>query len=411
MTLPIRVRMYRTGFGDCFLVTFRTGPDEQHALIDFGAHMHGEIGTMDQIMDDLQKTSGSRLGLLVATHAHRDHISGFGQFANRFAQFQIDEIWLPWTDDPRDKQAAALKKKHLALYEALEKHIRIALAGIPASPVYTAALDALANLRGNETATTELARGFGTGATVRYFQAGSTVDKVGQIAGLSAELLGPPRDSAFLSRMNPPTEQHFLTAPGGETAALHPFSTLEIRPGEADYEAMVKDGQPLVADKDLSPLHDAAEAPAGRLALALDSVRNNTSLVIYFRFQGKALLFPGDAQWGNWQSWIGTDRARQLLNEVDFLKVAHHGSENATPVDVVHALKQSGLAAMVPTQIKPFPTIPRMPLLKELEKHCDGHVAVRSDWIAVDGAPKGPMPSPALPTGFSAGEVWIDYEF
>jgi len=53
-----------------------------------------------------------------------------------------------------------------------------------------------------------------------------------------------------------------------------------------------------------------------------------------------------------------------MLNEVDFLKVAHHGSENATPVNVVHALKDSGLAVMVPTQVKPFPTIPRMPLLR-----------------------------------------------
>ena len=53
-------------------------------------------------------------------------------------------------------------------------------------------------------------------------------------------------------------------------------------------------------------------------------------------------------------------RARQLLGELDFFKVAHHGSENATPVDVVNALKKSGLAAMVPTQVKPFPTIPRI---------------------------------------------------
>src|SRR6266849_8018968 len=134
--------------------------------------------------------------------------------------------------------------------------------------------------------------------------------------------------------------------------------------------------------------------PAERLALALDSVRNNASLVIVFRFQGRTLLFPGDAQWGNWQSWIGTDAAKQLLSEVDFLKVAHHGSENATPVDVVNALKRAGLAEMVPTQVNPFPTIPRMPLLTALEKRCAGHVAIRSDWIDVEDAPEGPTPKP-----------------
>jgi hypothetical protein len=138
-------------------------------------------------------------------------------------------------------------------------------------------------------------------------------------------------------------------------------------------------------------------------------VRNNTSLVILFRYRGKALLFPGDAQWGNWQSWIGTDAARQLLGELDFFKIAHHGSENATPVDVVHALRNAGLAAMVSTQVLPFPTIPRMPLIEELQKHCVGHLAVRSDWIQVEGAPK--LASPKLPKGFKAGELWIDYTF
>ncbi len=48
-----------------------------------------------------------------------------------------------------------------------------------------------------------------------------------------------------------------------------------------------------------------------------------------------------------------------------------------------------------------------MPLLAELEKHCAGHVAVRSDWIQVANAPAGPRPK--LPKGFKSGEVWIDY--
>ncbi len=405
--------MYRPGFGDCFLITLGTGAAARHALIDFGAHMHGEIGTMDQIMENIEETTGSKLEIIVATHAHRDHISGFGKFADRFAQFTIGEVWLPWTDNPRDQDAASLKKKHLALYDALETHLRLGLGATEADPKYAAALDALSNLKGNETATSELGRGFGTGADVRYFEANAIVANVRAVAGLSAEFLGPPRDQAFLSRMNPPSDQHFLTAPGNPADSVRPFPKLEIRPepNDADYKAIIAEGQPVLPPQTLAALQAQAEAPAERLALALDNVRNNTSLVILFRFQGRALLFPGDAQWGNWQSWIGTDRALQLLSEVDFLKVAHHGSENATPVDVVHALKAAGLAVMVPTQIKPFPTIPRMPLLQELEKHCEGNVAVRSDWIDVLNAPPGPAPKPEFPKGFKPGKVWIDYEF
>ena len=41
------------------------------------------------------------------------------------------------------------------------------------------------------------------------------------------------------------------------------------------------------------------------LALKLDSDTNNTSLVTGFQLEesNKVLLFPGDAQVGNWLSW------------------------------------------------------------------------------------------------------------
>jgi len=411
MTPAIRIRMYRPGFGDCFLLTFGSGKKQGQVLIDFGAHMHGEIGTMDKIMDNIEKETKKKLDLLIATHAHRDHISGFGKFAARFSKFAINEVWLPWTDNPQDPDARTFTRKHLALYNKLETHLRVALGATEGDPKYALALEALANLKGNEVATSELGRGFGTGAAVTYLEAGKSIPKVGSVAGLSAEIEGPSRDQSFLTRMDPPADQHFLTNSGDTTGGVHPFPKLEIREGERDYAAILKDGQVVLDEKTLEGLHELAEAPAERLALALDSVRNNTSLVVVFRFRGRTLLFPGDAQWGNWQSWIGTDAAKQLLGEVDFLKVAHHGSENATPVDLVRALKTAGLAAMVPTQIKPFPTIPRKPLLAELEKHCAGHVAIRSDWIDVQAAPVGPKPKPAFPKGFTPGEVWIDYKF
>jgi hypothetical protein len=401
--------MYRPGFGDCFLLSFGPTAAERHVLIDFGAHMHGEIGTMIPIMDNLETATNKKLELIVATHAHRDHISGFGKFADRFADFQIGEVWLPWTDDPDDPDAAGLEKKQLALYDRLNRHLRVALKAKESDPRYAAALHALSNLAGNDRAKSELARGFGTGARVQYLKAGVSLAKVGAVTGLSAEILSPPKGKEFLSRMDPPADQRFLTAPGSSSGAIRPFPDLEIRKGERDYEAIVADKQPVLSAKDTAGLHDLAEAPADRLALALDNVRNNTSLVILFRYRGKSLLFPGDAQWGNWQSWIGTDAARQLLNGLDFFKIAHHGSDNATPVDVVKALRKSGLKAMVSTQVLPYPTIPRLPLIAELEKHCAGHVVVRSDTIKVTGAPE--FGTQNLPKGFKAGELWIDYQF
>jgi hypothetical protein len=409
MKANIRIRMYRTGFGDCFLLSFGAASSARHVLVDFGAHAQGEIGTMGPIMDHLESATGKRLDLLVATHPHRDHISGFGQFADRFAQFEIGEVWMPWTDDPKEKDAAALERKHLALYDRLEKHLRVALTAKPKDLLNTAALHAISNLKGIERARSELGRAFGTGARVRYLGAGAAFGKAAGIPGLSAEIFGPPKDKHFFSRIDPPQGQHFLTASGDTTGGLHPFPSLEIRVGDPEYAEILKEKQPLVPPGEMPALQERGMAPVGRLALALDNLHNNTSLVILFRFQGKTLLFPGDAQWDSWQSWIDTDDARQLLGELDFLKVAHHGSESATPVSIVKSLK-AGLVAMVPTQTKPFPTIPCRPLLDELRKHCEGHVVMRSDWIDVKGAPPGPRPRPKLPKGFKPGELWIDYE-
>jgi hypothetical protein len=408
MTSGLRVRMYRTGFGDCFLLSLGQAATGDHLLIDFGAHMHGEIGTMDPIMDDIEEVTKKKLALIVASHAHRDHISGFGKFADRFAKFEIGEVWLPWTDNPDDEAASALQEKQRSLYDRLEGHLRLTMKATENDPRYAAALSALANLRGNAVALSALSRGFGTGAKIRYLKAGQKLTKPADVAGLSAEILGPPADKTFLSRMNPPPHQRFMTTPTDISGVVHPFLQFEMPVTDPDFPKIIEEKQPVISAEDLLSLHTLAEAPADRLALVLDSVRNNTSLVIMFRYRGKALLFPGDAQWGNWQSWIGTEEASRLLGEIDFLKVSHHGSDNATPVDVVNQLRPNGLAAMVSTQVTPYPTIPRQPLLEALEKRCEGGVVMRSDWIAVDGAPAGPRP--VFPPGGVAGRLWVDYE-
>ena len=82
MSTAIRIRMYRPGFGDCFLIRFLSQEGQRHVLIDFGAHMHGDIGIMDEIMDDIESETGTKLESVIATHAHRDHIGGSAVFKN-----------------------------------------------------------------------------------------------------------------------------------------------------------------------------------------------------------------------------------------------------------------------------------------------------------------------------------------
>ncbi len=401
MAEEIRIRMYRVGFGDCFLVTF-LGPGK-HILIDFGVHQKGNIGTMPDVAADIVKETGKKLELIVLTHNHRDHVSGFADFASEFAEFEIGEIWMPWTENPSDKIAAKLRKKQLALVSALEKHFA-AMGAAAADPKYAGALAAVGNSQANAKGMGELLRGFGTGAKVRFFTGGEEVKKVGALAGLTALILGPPKGEEFLGKMDPPAGQGYLTAPGVKSEGVRPFPA-----GWAISRADAAKDHPewLALPDDEKAIREHAEAPADLLALTLESIRNNTSLVILFRYRGKSLLFPGDAQWGNWKSWMDNPEAKDLLSEVDFIKIAHHGSHNATPKPVVEGLTKGKFAAMIPTQSKPFPTIPRKPLLAALDKQ-SGNRAVRSDVVVVPGAPKGPVLK-TLPKGFRRGKLWVDY--
>ena len=76
------------GFGDCFLLTFhypgKTG--DRHVLIDFGSTQsppNAQKNLMKLIANDIAAVVGQRLHVLVATHRHADHISGFATNSRR----------------------------------------------------------------------------------------------------------------------------------------------------------------------------------------------------------------------------------------------------------------------------------------------------------------------------------------
>jgi hypothetical protein len=133
--------------------------------------------------------------------------------------------------------------------------------------------------------------------------------------------------------------------------------------------------------------------------------------VLLLKFRGRTLLFPGDAQYGNWRWWLDNLNGPGVLKRVDFMKVAHHGSLNATPVDAVHALTGKP-AAMVSTQaVAGWESLPDTDLLREIDTLAQQRL-VRSDWLdlaAFPNAPHGPDPRDPLPPGFSKGDFWYDY--
>ena len=395
----IRVRMYRVGFGDCFLVAFPVLGGQKYVLVDCGVHARGDIHTMQQVVADIGEVTGGKLAILIATHAHQDHISGFGSMESQFRKFLIGEVWLPWTENPKDTDAAKLRKKRMALVASLQAHFS---AVAPNSP----AADAMANIAVDQRAMDALHSGFGVAAKVRYIEAGQDdLEAPGDITGLTVKPLGPPRSPEFLAKMDPPAGQHYLCL--DEKGRIVPADTL--RPFRDRWRVKEgADGAPVAEDSEA--LNERADTPLDSLAFAVDQALNNTSLVALFRFAGKNLLFAGDAQFGNWKAWLDEKNSDEILQQLDFYKVAHHGSVNATPKAALEKMGHGDLAAMVSTQSVPWPSIPAGKLMGALERRTQ-HAVVRSDSLAVAAAPKAPRGPQLgkLPEGFSSGPLFYEY--
>jgi len=107
--------------------------------------------------------------------------------------------------------------------------------------------------------------------------------------------------------------------------------------------------------------------------LAINEAANNTSVVFCLEWRGWKLLFPGDAELRSWQIM----NREKVLKPVDFLKVGHHGSHNATPPEELleKILPQPNPAgrprsAAVSTYNQPFPSVPEQTTLERIAARC-----------------------------------------
>jgi hypothetical protein len=118
----VKVRMYRHGFGDCFLLSFCHDQERVFSmLVDCGIKHNTKSKSVPiaDVIADLKKTllppGGKRpvIDVLVATHEHWDHISFFHptKSPNYFADFDIGQVWLGWTEDPEDEEADTINSR------------------------------------------------------------------------------------------------------------------------------------------------------------------------------------------------------------------------------------------------------------------------------------------------------------
>ena len=417
----IRVRMYRQGLGDCFLLRFpRANGKPFHLVIDSGVIK----GTSDpairmrEVAEDIKRETGGKIDALIVTHEHWDHVSGFTEAREVWEQMQIAEVWLAWTENPKNTLAKKLRQDRADKKEAIKNKIA-AFAGSSALRLDAergARIDSLLGFMGLGLNAAEEGQGgtkaaldfiAGHGKKRSYYEPGTSFVPAG-VAGLRIFVLGPPEDEKKIKKSDPSSAHPEVYSDPGHAFA---FSGL-VEGGDGDSDRPFGEGQDdAVTDKAgydkmfqkfFPNLAEAGPDPAWRrlgldgmgdlerLALALDGDTNNTSLALAFELgDGRVLLFPADAQVGNWLSWQDytwkvrskSVRADDLLARTVLYKVGHHGSHNATlKDDGLEKMTHRDLLALVPVNKamarKKKWKMPFAPLYQRLKERTRGRVVL-----------------------------------
>src|SRR5262245_65085340 len=98
--------MYRQGLVDCFLISLtRSNGEDYKIMIDCGVILGTpDPGTiMTKVVDNIVQATGGKVDMLLATHGHWDHLSGFIQAADAFKRLTVGEVLLAWTVDHKDE--------------------------------------------------------------------------------------------------------------------------------------------------------------------------------------------------------------------------------------------------------------------------------------------------------------------
>ncbi len=470
----VRVRMYRQGLGDCFLLTFGSGASQRHALIDCGSLGATTTGIkLAEVVGDIQQQTHGKLDLLIATHEHHDHVSGFGTQKLLFDAIAVKHVWMAWTEDPTDKLAQKIAKSKQDLGAALATALP-ALRAAPAGSAAALAVDAVSGMLGwfganEQLGADKFSKGVDDAMDYVRTKAGAKVEflkpaelrEEAWLPGFRIYVLGPPRSEKALQDTGEKGSPDLYSLTNGLRAAAEFAQAGKMysafAAGEQDRAVRARFDSQIpfdprhrreLADRDsrarLLREYDAKAMQWRRidhdwlsstsdLALQLDSLTNNTSLALAIEriSDGKVLLFPADAQQGNWLSWhdaamqwkvpdaagaTHTVRTTDLLERTVFYKVGHHGSHNATASGkgLEQMTARQHLVAFIPVDRAVALTrnpkgswrMPARALYRRLLDQCEGRV-VRSDigWAA-DAAKAASKQTEAEFAGMASGAQW-----
>jgi hypothetical protein len=452
--MDVRIRMYRQGLGDCFLLSF---PNDAHVLIDCGV-LKGTSGAqaqMRKVATNIAEVTNKRLALLVATHEHWDHLSGFLQAQEIFDTLSVGEVWLGWTENPKDDLARELdKRKKEAIKAAAAAAVRLRGLTDLGARSNAKRIDQLLGFFGDlgaaEAQTTGRALDWvksRPNAAPQYLMPGGKPRAIPGVDAVRVYVLGPPYSSKLIKKSNPTkkgrevyelSESHgadvgFLAAvdtaiePARRGSSHQPFdSWFGLSEEEARKDSFFE--RYSGGADEWRQIEDDWLGAATTLALKLDSNTNNTSLALAFELlpSERVLLFVGDAQVGNWLSWhdltweipseTGTRQVKitDLLSRTVLYKVGHHGSHNATLREQgLELMTSDELTAMVPVNRKTAATMdwnmPFPSLFDRLVERTGGRILDAEQGIPPGVDTMAPQQAAQFLADSDVQPDWIDY--
>lgn len=392
------VRMYRLNeLGDCFLVTLVSGGQTCRILIDCGSFRNGAPSTqrLEKVVASIAtETGGTPLDVVVGTHQHNDHVSGFVHCEDAFKAIGVSQVWLSWLDDPSDPQARGIGQDYNNLVRrltearhTLTRKLRSTRgAGGQLRRTVATLNDALGFLGATDDVTppeipadaVKILKKLGANKP-QYLRPGRSLNVPNLPPGaVRVHVLGPPRDEDQLFRKDPRKGESYdhamVSANLMATRFLDAAMRAEAGTSRSDehypFNDQYKRTNPSTGSDALSSLNaryrrrtdqwrtidDDWMQVGEALALFMDKFTNNSSLVLAFELvdSGKVLLFVADAQTGNWASWQDVDwedadiSTDALLSRTVFYKVGHHASHNATLVGAFEKMSSPDLVALIP---------------------------------------------------------------
>lgn len=386
--------MYNVGFGDCFLVTVRRAEGVWRMIVDCGTHRQGRTNSISAVVDTLifdltdEGKIHPHVDVVVATHHHEDHISGFALAA--WENVSVGEVWLPFIEDDSDPSAQKLRQSQeetanilLRMINGITKNMQPGAWPHDMRCAQDFALNSSRNAMAADRLLGRNGKGFkGIHPTIRFLPSldeRNNVLPVGDGWG-TIRILGPSRDPERIKSMNPPKRVGWLRLDGlRESESRQAGSETALFNPQYHVPSLSMTSELRAARKSISNKKMINEESILRAASMLERSINNTSLFFVLQVGMTKLLFPGDSQHGAWEHVLDDPESRTFLNDISLYKIGHHGSHNGTSKHFVEDIWAKGATAMLPWGfVKRWKdAIPKRELMDALEDH--KHEVIRAD--------------------------------